>query len=120
MDLTGARVCVHTTRYVGPGVVRSCNADDTVTVLIEETGTELCVSADSLTRLPVTVQPEDWIAERLLEAWDTFFRHMATHTAQRLLTYGQYGEPAVVEEIFRRYADAPEILFRELYQEPRR
>ena len=120
MDLCHAWVAVRTAAYTGPALVREFNADGSLTVLIEELGTVLPVPAAAVTRLPVTHQPEDWITERLLEAWAPFFRRIAAHTAQRLLTFGEYGEPEVVEEIFRRYLSAPETLFRELYQEQRR
>ncbi len=115
MDLQQALVAVQTASYVGPAIVQALNDDGSVTLLIEELGTVIRVRLDTVTRLPVTEQPAEWIADCLLSAWTPFFRRIATATAQRLLTYGCYGEPEVVEGIFQRYLDAPETLFRELY-----
>ena len=95
--------------------MQGCNDDDTLTVLVEETGTELRVARHEIGRAAVIEQPEEWIAEQLLEAWEPFLRQVATYTAQQLISFGRYGEPDAVEGIFRRYLAAPELLFRELY-----
>ncbi len=116
MDLIGAVVYVNARDYEGYAVVQGLNDDDTLTLLIEETGHELRVVQSDIGRAAVSKQPEEWITEQLLEAWEPFFRRIATHTAQRLISFGQFGDANTVEGIFRRYLDCPEALFRDLFQ----
>jgi hypothetical protein len=115
MNLTGAVVYVNARDYEGCALVQGCNEDETLTILVEETGTELRVAQDEVGRAAVIEQPEEWIAEQLLEAWEPFLRRVATYTAQWLIRCGRYGEPDAVESIFGHYLNAPELLFRELY-----
>jgi hypothetical protein len=114
MNLTDAVVNVITAQYEGPAVVLCSNGDDTVTVREEVSGHEFRVHKEHLEVASVTEQSEAWISAALPEAWQPLMRRLARHIAQRLQTYGRFGDPEQVEALFQSYLVEPERLFREL------
>ncbi len=86
MSIAGMIIEVDETEYV----VIEVNDEDQIVAVSEFTGRQHTFDHDVVTYKPDIEQPEDWIIDRLLEAWEPRIRKIARLHAQRLLSWQKF------------------------------
>jgi len=96
-SLVGAVVEV---RGRGEALVLRINNDDSVHVLCEWSGTEARINRDDISVLPVDRQPDSWIIEQLVDAWQPLLQQSARHAVAEILEWSRL---EMMEKRFEHY-----------------
>ncbi len=110
MKLPGALVAYQD----GEFLVMAVNDDDTVTLLSEDTGRTYRARKTEIELLPASLQPEMYLAQCLVEAWEEPLWRLARQQVAQLLSWRKFtaSDPQaaqVAARAFQRLLEAPRI-----------